>query len=222
MTIAELLDRLPSPDRLRELSIALAVLDVALSPDDDPEDRYFRFDPRDTSGMALASMDNGSGDRYYIAFTRDAVFGWGFAHEAPMSPFTRTPVSLWPGLLDGMPAEFEPLTRDARFQIADTFMATAAFWSEDGQTWHSGSATPPTGETDADGAEELFELILDDSPQAFERFAQDYLEMDPSEAAISAVYTSHPLDPSTLAELNPDADYDDLREQLHAMGLPAS
>ena len=108
MTMADLLERLPTPVRLRELSVALAILDVAMSPDDDPDDRYFRFDPRDPSGVALASMDNGSGDRYFIAFTKNAVFGWGFAHEYPMNPFTRTPVAVTPGLLDGMPAQFEP------------------------------------------------------------------------------------------------------------------
>lgn len=76
-----------------------------------------------------------------------------------------------------MPARFEPLTRDPRLQPADTFMATAAFWSEGGQRWHTGSAIPPAGESDPDGAEELFELILDDSPQAFARFARDFLEI---------------------------------------------
>lgn len=222
MTMPSLLQRLPSPDRLRELSVALAILDVAMSPEDEPDDRYFRFDPRDPSGVALASMDNGSGDRYYIAFTDDAVFGWGFAHESPMNPFMRTPVAVWPGLLDGMPAQFEPLTREARFQIADTFMATAAFWSEGGEPWRTGSATPPTHEPDADGAEELFVLILDDTSEAFARFAQDYLEMSPSEAAINAVYQSHALDPSILGELNPDADYDDVREQVDEMGLSTS
>jgi hypothetical protein len=220
--MADLLERLPPPDRLRELSVALAVLDVAMSPEDEPDDRYFRFDPHDSSGLALASMDNGSGDRYFIAFTEDAVFGWGFAHDSPMNPFTLTPVAVWPGLLDGLPARFDPLTRDARFQIADTFMATAAFWSTDGQPWHTGSATPPTDEPDADGAEELFELILDDSPQAFARFAEDYLEMSPGEAAVNAVYQSHPLDPSIVAALNPDADYDGVREQVDAMGLSTS
>lgn len=149
-----------------------------------------------------------SGGRYFIAFTDDAVFGWGFAYESPMNPFTRTPVAPWPGLLDGIPAQFEPLTRDASFQLADTFMATAAFWSTGGQPWRTGSANPPTDGPDADGAEELFELILDDSPEAFARFAQDYLEMGPSEAAITAVSHSHALDPSIVAALNPDADYD--------------
>lgn len=87
-------------------------------------------------------------------------------------------------------------------------MATAAFWSTGGQPWRTGSANPPTDGPDADGAEELFELILDDSPEAFARFAQDYLEMGPSEAAITAVSHSHALDPSIVAALNPDADYD--------------
>jgi hypothetical protein len=222
MTMADLLECLPSPRRLRDLCVALAVLDVAMSPEDDPDDRYFRFDPRDPSGMALASMDNGSGDRYYIAFTEDAVFGWGFAHEYPMSPFTRTPVAVWPGLLDGMPAEFEPLTRDARFQLADTFMATAAFWSEGGQPWRTGSAMPPDGEADPDGAEELFELILDDNPEAFARFTQDYFEISPDVAAITVIFQSEPLDPAMLARLNPDAGYEYVREQLNALGLSTS
>src|SRR6478735_11550211 len=45
---------------------------------------------------------------------------------------------------------------------------------------------------------------LDDSPQAYARFARDYLEMSPSETAVNAVHQSHQLDPSLLAELNPD------------------
>lgn len=220
--MAVLLGRLPSPDRLRELSLALAVLDVAMSPEDDPEDRYFRFDPHDPSGVALASMDNGSGDRYFIAFTDEAVFGWGFAHESPMNPFTLTPVAPWPGLLDGMPTQFELLTRDARFQLADVFMATAAFWSTDGRTWHIGNAAPPAYDPDPDGAEELFDLILEDSPGAYARFAQNHLEMSPSEAALRAVYQSHPLDPSILSALNPDADYERVREQLDELGLSTS
>ncbi|MGO4604653.1 hypothetical protein [Terrabacter sp. 2YAF2] len=221
MTMADLLERLPSPDRLRELSVTLAILDVAMTPELGPDDRYFRFHPRDPAGVALASMDDGSGDQYYIAFTEDAVFGWGFAHEYAMNPFTRTPVAVWPGLLDGMPAQFQPLTRDARFQLADTFMATAAFWSEGGQRWCTGSAIPPAGELDPDGAAWLFELILDDSPQAFVRFAQDYYETSPDEAAVGAVYRSEPLDPAILAGLNPDADFQNVRAQLEAFGLSA-
>lgn len=121
--MADLRERLPSPRRLRDLSVTLSILDIAMSPEGDPEDRYLRFDPLDASGVALASMDNGSGDRNVIAFTEDAVFGWGFAHGDRMNPFTRTPVALWPDLLDGMPAQFHPLIQDVRFQLAETFMA---------------------------------------------------------------------------------------------------
>ena len=106
--MAALLERLPSRNRLRELSVALAVLDVAMSPKDEPDERYFRFDPRDPSGVALASMDNGQGDPYFIAFTDTAVFAWGFAHECPMNPFMRTPVAVWPGLLEACRLTWSP------------------------------------------------------------------------------------------------------------------
>ena len=46
--------------------------------------------------------------------------------------------------------------------------------------------------------------------------------MSPSEAAINAVYQSHPLDPSIVAALNPDADYEGVREQVDEMGLSTS
>jgi hypothetical protein len=91
--------------------------------------------------------------------------------------------------------------------------------SEHGQPWRTGSATAPTDKPDADGAEELFEPLLDDSPQAYARFAREYLEISPSEAAVEAVYQSQPLDPTILAELNPDAPYEDVRQQVDAMGL---
>jgi hypothetical protein len=36
------------------------------------------------------------------------------------------------------------------------------------------------------------------------------------------VCQSHPLDPSTLSALNPDADYERVREQLDELGLSTS
>ena len=101
-------------------------------------------------------------------------------------------------------------------------MATAAFWSTGGRTWHTGNAAPPADDPGPDGAEGLFHLILEDSPGAYARFAQNHLEMSPSEAALRAVYQSHPLDPSTLSALNPDADYERVREQLDELGLSTS
>lgn len=46
--------------------------------------------------------------------------------------------------------------------------------------------------------------------------------MSPDEAAISALYRSQLLDPTILAAHNPDAEYDDAREQLDAIGLSGS
>ena len=43
--------------------------------------------------------------------------------------------------------------------------------------------------------------------------------MSPSEAAVESVYQSELLDPTILTELNPDAQYLDVRQQVDAMGL---
>jgi len=43
--------------------------------------------------------------------------------------------------------------------------------------------------------------------------------MSPSETAVNAVYQSHQLDPSLLAELNPDAVDEVVRKQVNAMRL---
>lgn len=62
-------------------------------------------------------------------------------------------------------------------------------------------------------------MLLDGDPRTYVRFAQEYFELNPSEAAVSAVYRSEPLSPAILAELNADAQYEDVCEQLDAMGL---
>ena len=111
------------------------------------------------------------------------------------------------------------MTRDASYQLADTFMATAAFWSTGGQPWRTGSANPPTDGPDADGAEEFFELILDDSPSVAVG-PEDYLEMGPSEAAI----TASPIH-STTSSSSPHSTptpTTTVREQVDEMGLSTS
>jgi len=87
VTMADLLERLPSPDRLREVSVALAVPDVAMSPEDDPDDRLFRFDPRDPSGVALASMDHGFRRSLLHRLHRRRSLRLGLRVRVPDEPF---------------------------------------------------------------------------------------------------------------------------------------
>ena len=64
MRALDVATRLPDPDALERLSMSIAALDVALSPE--WESRYFSFDPRWTAHERMASMRNGSGDAYLL------------------------------------------------------------------------------------------------------------------------------------------------------------
>ena len=220
VSIHDLLAALSAPDRLRDLTKALAMLDVIMSPDEDLEDRYFRFEPDGVDGLELASMENGSGDLYCIAFADDAVFGWGFAHESAMTPFALDPVQVWPGVLDGLPAQFGHLLQHPRFMLEGTFLASTAFWSQGGGPWHAGPSVPPSDDEDADGAGFVFELVLDDRPEAYAAFAEEYYETPIDLDAIRAIYAMQPLPLVLAARLNPDADHATLRRQAEAITYP--
>lgn len=206
VSIHDVLADLPAPDRIQDLSKALAMLDIILTPDDDFEDRYFRYEPAGVDGMALATMENGSGDRYFIAFDQEATFAWGFAHESAMTPFALDPIQVWPGVLDGVPSGFARLLLQPRFMLDGTFLASTAFWSDRGDAWRAGLSSAPADAEDADGALLLFELLLDDRPEAFVAFADEYYERDVDADAVRAIYDMQPLTPHLVRKIRPDVE----------------
>lgn len=220
VSIHDVLFRLPAPDRLQDLCKALAVLDIVMSPDDDLEDRYFRFEHNAVGGLNLASMGNGSGDLYFIAFADDATFAWGFAHESLMTPFARDPVQVWPGVFDGVPRHFAHLLNQPRFMLEGTFLASTALWSQGRSPWHAGPSVPPAKDRNADGAEELFGLLLDDRAEAYAAFAEDYYETLVDLDAVRAIYAMQPLTPALTWRLNPDANFTELRQQAEGITYP--
>ena len=78
------------------------------------EGRYYSFDSEWGPGEQMASMRNGSGDEWSIVFSPDGVFVRGFDHESGMSPAVNGN-RLWPGLIDGLPAVFEPFAAEPVF-----------------------------------------------------------------------------------------------------------
>jgi hypothetical protein len=62
--------------------------------------------------------------------------------------------------------------------------------------WHTGAIDFPAGQEDPDGGEWLLELLLDDSPEAYRRFAEEYYELKLVDlATVSEVYALRPLTP---------------------------
>nr|WP_198955557.1 hypothetical protein [Frankia sp. CcI49] len=221
VTVHDLARQLPPIADLRNLCRSLAMLDAILSPD--WEYRYYSFDASWADGEEMASMRNGSGDEYSIVFCAAGAYVRGFDHEAPMTPYDRDrDGEPWPGVLDSVPAVFRRFVDEPAFTDEDgTPVVTACLWREaSDDRWRHGTIDFPSDHPDPDGATMLFELLADRSPEAFQRFAEDYHEVTVDLEAVRALYALRPLDPGLVASLNGEVTLADLAEDISAIGYP--
>jgi hypothetical protein len=215
----ELLAALPTIDRTRELTRALAVLDTMMSEEWDS--RYFSFDPAWSEGEQMGSMRNGSGDDWYCWFGAAGAAIVGFDHESDMSPYHEDPPELWPGLIEPVPEAFrEPVLEEAAFEISDS---TFVIWRESGDdSWYAADIDLPDGE-DPDGAEALLEpLVADDPVQWYVDFAADYYEEEVDAEAVAAIFRGEPLTAALVTRLNPDRDAAAALAEAADMGYPTA
>ncbi|NUR96893.1 MAG: hypothetical protein HOV67_16730 [Kribbellaceae bacterium] len=216
MSVLELVRRLPEPDVVRRVSRALAVLDLVLN--EDAGTRYYDFDARWSATEEAALMRDGSGGEYSIVFSPDGVFGYGFDHESPMSPYVNG-MKPWPGLLDGIPDVFREQRDDKAFTEDGTPRATVCFWrTTDDDAWRSG----PVENADRDGADQLFELVADGRPEAYLTFAEEYYEVALDLEPIRYVYALMPLTEYVVTSLNRERRLGDLKEAIAEIGYPRS
>lgn len=220
VTVHDVARRLPAIADLRNLCRSLAMLDAIASPA--PENRYYFFDTARAEGEEMASMSNGSGDEYSIVFSAAGSFIRGFDHESPMSPYGHHDHAPWPGVLDDIPAVFEPLLEEPAFIDENGVpIVTACLWREPtDDRWHHGTIDFPTGRADPDGSAGLFHLLIDRSPRAYQHFAEDYYEIPVDLAAVSAVYESQPLDQGIVSSLNGEISLTDLAQDISRIGYP--
>ncbi len=218
MTVHDVASALPDTAVLRERCRALAMLDAIMSPE--WESRYYSFDARWAPGEQMASMRNGSGDAWSIVFSSAGAFIRGFDHESPMSPADNGN-ELWPGLVDRVPEVFSGCVAEPAFSFAGTLEATVCLWRQQGDDrWHAGEFTLPSG-ADPDGANRLFRVLIDSSPVAYQRFAEDYYETAVDLAAVGEVFALRPLTDDLIRRLNADVVVADLAEDLTEIGYPA-
>ncbi|WP_285499423.1 hypothetical protein [Actinokineospora sp. NBRC 105648] len=218
MTVYDLAQHLPPIDQLRARCIALAALDVLLSPDRD--DRYHDHDPAWSPGTEVSVKRNGGGDEYSIAFTPAGAFVRGFDHESPMSPYATDDGQPWPGVLDRVPAVFQPCVDEPAFADEGVPSVTVCLWREHtDDRWHHGEIDFP-GDGD-DGADWLFSPLADGTPEAFQEFAQDYYETSVDLAAVRHVYALRPLTDEVVGKLNSEATLSGVIEEVLRTGYPA-
>jgi hypothetical protein len=218
VTFHDVAGALPGIAVLRQRCRALAMSDAIMSPE--WESRYYSFDSRWAPGEQMASMRNGSGDAWSIVFSPAGAFIRGFDHESPMSPANNDD-ELWPGLVDTVPEVFSGCVAEPAFSFDGTLEATVCLWRQhDDDRWHAGEPVFPAGD-DPDGADGLFQVLLDGGPAAYQRFAEDYYEVAVDVEAVGEIFALHPLTDDLVRRLNPDRVVADLAEDLAQIGYPS-
>jgi hypothetical protein len=219
VTVYEVIRRLPGIPAVRERSRAMAMLDAILCRE--YRFRYYSFDLAWSSTEALASMDNGSGDEYSIVFSPVGAYARAFDHESPMSPWRCDPPEAWPGLFDMVPEVFRQFVQEPSFCEEGIPLATACFWRHaSAPDWSAGEVEIPSGIDDADGAGQLFHVLVGGTAEAYGRFAERYYQVTADLAAIQHVYDLKPLTPAVAWALNPDVQLGDLAEDIAQIGYP--
>ncbi|MCX4526559.1 MULTISPECIES: hypothetical protein [unclassified Streptomyces] len=218
--VHDLIGALPDIATLRDRCRAMAALELVISGN--TEGGFFSYDPAWGPGEEAAFMDNGSGDEYAIVFTADGVFGRGFDHESPMSPWGVDDVELWPGLVEGVPEAFRPLVTEPSFCVEEgVLQATVVFWRETGDTaWRAGDVEFPAGRTDADGTRHLFGVLAAGTPQAYRAFAEDYYETTLPLEAVQHLWDLRPLTREAVTALNPGLPLEVVVPRLVRAGYP--
>ncbi len=220
MPVTTLAARLPDIGTVRRWSQSLALLDAILSPE--WAARYYAFDSQWAADEQMASMRNGSGDGYSIVFTPAGAYARGFDHESELSPFTQTPPSIWPGVVDDVPPMFRPIVVEPAFTDDGVPLVTVCLWrTPTDTTWKHGTVLFPTAEADPDGADWLFNG-LDGQPETYQSHARDYFEQEIELEAISHIYRHQPLTNAVLSVLNPELSLLDLDSDLHEIGYLAA
>lgn len=195
---------------------ALAMLDAIV--EEEWADRYFSFNAHWAPGMQMGSMRNGQGDDLFAVFDAAGCFVRGFDHESAMSPWRHTPPTIWPGVLDQVPAQFKSSVEEPAFHNGDT---TFCLWCQaDDSTWRTGTIDHPP-EEDPDGSAWML-WYYQDEPEAYSEFARHYFEIDLPVGLITRVYRHEPLSPALLQEFGTQRSYQEVAIDAAEIGYPVT
>jgi len=194
--LPDLAGALPAPARLRQRLRALTVLEACF------QTGWPRYAFGVTGAFDQFTYENGGGDDYRVFFGDRLTFLRVFDHESPMSPYVNDEV--WPGLLDGLPAGLEPLTRLADDE--DYPSITLALW-HDGEAWRHGDPEPSDG-GEADLTDWILAPLLQFTPAGVAGHMADFYSRQVDEDAVAALMRGDAVDRLLVNRLNPEADWD--------------
>lgn len=174
----------------------------------------FTFNPHWHKRQQVAANINGCGDELYIHFVPHGCFIKGFAHESEMSPYKRDDRSIWPGVFDSVPLEFNSSLIEPAF---DPDATTFAIWRLESTTeWATGNIDFPNGDY-KDGSADLLEPITFSVADLTEWLSENY-ETDVDSEIIQSVFSDRPLTDSQMSKLNPTSPKHSIRDAVRATG----
>jgi hypothetical protein len=208
------LSTMPDIESLRQHMQKLAALTAVFSVD--LGEGQFVFNPRWRKNQQVAININGCGDELYLHFTPSGCFIKGFAHESEMTPYKKSDHSIWPGVLDSVPAEFDSSIREPAF---DPRATTFAIWRlASDSAWSTGVVDFPPGEY-KDGSADLLLPITFTHTDFTEWLAENY-ETEVDKDIVRSVFDGQPFSDKQMLALNPSSPIHETRDAVRDTGYP--
>ncbi|MET7638890.1 hypothetical protein [Streptomyces sp. NPDC005438] len=213
--------RLPDPGELERRFRVLAITEAILT------DHGFRYSYARSfldRPERVGRYDNGAGDTILAFFDHHGAFVRAFDHEADTSPYATG--ALWPGLLDGLPERFQPLTTVPELEDEDweadedAPSITLALWST-GDGWRHGSPGPAGDGGVPRPTTWMFHLLAGDftAPTIAEDLGRD-IGVEVAPEALDPLLALRPLTRDRVLAVNPEPNWEVLVRVAEYAGHP--
>jgi len=194
------------PAELERVCKAMAMLEAILSPDF--EFRYYSYNCHwdDALSQRVASMQNGSGDEYFILFQPSGVILKGYEQAHRLG--TREAVT---DLFAAVPSHYSDFLNEPAFELENS---TFCYW-HDGQ-WEKAEGV---AEPDKNGSTSLLG-ILTGRPEDYQAYAEGYYLSEVPIESVRKIFSITPLTQELVASLNPDVSIEQLASDIAEIGYP--
>jgi hypothetical protein len=198
-------ERIPPPAELERVCKAMAMLDAILSPEF--EFRYYSYNCHwdDALSQRVGSMQNGSGDEYFILFEPAGVICKGYAHERRKSPEQVA------RLYARVPSHFGYFLTEPAFETEN---ATFCFWHEG--RWERSEE----GEEGVDDGSMGQLRILTEGAEGYKRYADGYYLTEVPLETVQQIFRLAPLTKELIERLNPEVSIEQLADDIAEIGYP--
>ncbi len=237
------LSAIPNIDDLKKLCQSISTLEAIICQE--WEYRYYSYqkDWDASAGEECMEMRNGSGDHFFVLFSKDGAIINGLAYESKMCNWAEAEVksksfiqkifdkkqkqlkqNIWTGVVDKVPKEFQHFIFGEPIKSIGT---TFCIWRKYSDSkWNKGDFLYPNDDY-KDGSEDLL-FILDGYPATYHQFAigyyEDEFEFEPEKLDLSLVehiYSHKTLTKDIVLKINPNIkEIEKLRSDLIEIGYP--